>query len=78
MLPMDTARLVERVAPWVEAVRLGPMTEKARIARTYHQVGRPEAMTEAWEERTFEALRAGFEARGVPVNPAFEPWNLFR
>jgi DNA repair photolyase len=78
MLPMDTARLVERVAPWVEAVRLGPMTEKARIARTYHAIGRPEAMTERWEHATFEALCEGFTRRSVPVNPAFEPWNLFR
>lgn len=78
MLPMNVTRLVEAVAPWVEAVRVGPMTEKARIARAYHQIGRPEAMTEAWERATFEALREGFGRRGVPVNPAFEPWNLFR
>ena len=78
MLPMNTARLVERVAPWVEAVRIGPMTEKARIARTYHAIGRPEAMTERWERETFDALSGGFARHGVPVNPTFEPWNLFR
>ena len=39
---------------------------------------RHEAMTERWERETFDALSEGFARRGVPVNPAFEPWNLFR
>ncbi len=78
MLPMSPARLVELLAPWVEVVRVGPMSEKPFIAHAYHRAGRPEALTEAWERATFEALRDGFAARGVPVNPSFEPWGSFR
>lgn len=78
MLPMDVHALVEAVAPWVEAVRLGPMAEKGHIAPLYAQGGFPEALTEAWERDTAERLTAGFARHGVPVNPTTEPWTLFR
>jgi hypothetical protein len=78
MLPMNAAALVEAVAPWVEAVRLGPMAEKAHIAPTYARAGFPEALGDAWEQDVAGALRAGFAAHGVPVNPTTEPWNSFR
>ena len=67
MLPMDPAALVERLAPWVLAVRVAPMYEKPRAAALYRALGREDAATEAWERSTFEALRRGFAARGVPV-----------
>ena len=67
MLPMDPAALVEALAPWVHAVRVAPMYEKGRSASIYREIGREEAATEAWELRTFEALREGFRARSVPV-----------
>jgi len=67
MLPMDPAALVEALAPWVHAVRIAPMYEKGRSASIYREIGREEAATEAWELRTFEALREGFRARSVPV-----------
>ena len=78
MLPMHVDALVESVAPWVEAVRLGPMTEKGRVADTYARAGFPEALTEAWEQDTAGRLTAGFARHGVPVNPRTEPWNRFR
>lgn len=67
MLPMDPARLVEAVAPFVHAVRIAPMYEKPRSAPLYRAVGREDAATDAWERATFEELRVAFEARGLPV-----------
>lgn len=67
MLPMEPEALVEALAPWVHAVRIAPMYEKGRSASLYQTIGREEAAGEAWELRTFEALRAGFRARGIPV-----------
>lgn len=78
MLPMNVEALVEAVAPWVEAVRLGPMTEKAHIAPAYARAGFSEALGDAWEQEVAGALRAGFSRHGVPVNPTTEPWSLFR
>lgn len=67
MLPMDPEKLVEKVAPWVHAVRVAPMYEKGRSTTLYESIGRPEAATEEWELATFERLKAGFAAKGVPV-----------
>lgn len=67
MLPMDPLRLVEAVAPFVHAVRIAPMYEKDRAAPLYRAVDRVDASTDTWERATFEQLRAGFEARGLPV-----------
>lgn len=78
MLPMNAAALVEAVAPWVEAVRLGPMAEKAHIAPAYARAGFAEALGDAWEQDVAGALREGFARHGVPVNPTTEPWSLFR
>lgn len=69
MLPMDPARLIDALAPLVQAVRIGPLFEKERVAADYRRLGRAEALEETWERATFERLRAGFEARGVLVNP---------
>jgi len=77
MLPLDPGRLVDLVAPWAEAVRIGPLFEKHRVRAIYERLGRTEALDDAWERSTFAELSARFEARGVPVNPAFEPWSLF-
>jgi DNA repair photolyase len=77
MLPLDPARLVELLAPWAQAVRIGPLFEKPRVRAIYERLGRTEALDDAWERATFGDLRARFEARGVPVNPTFAPWSLF-
>lgn len=78
MLPMNVARLVEAVAPWVEAVRLGPMAEREYIAPTYARGGFSEALTDAWAQDTARQLTDGFRRHGVAVNPRTEPWSLFR
>jgi len=67
MLPMDPEKLVEKVAPWVHAVRVAPMYEKGRSTTLYESIGRPEAATEEWELATFERLKDGFGKRGIPV-----------
>lgn len=67
MLPMDPAALVDALAPWVYAVRIAPMYEKPRSAALYRAIGREDAADEAWELATFERLKAGFAARGVPL-----------
>jgi DNA repair photolyase len=77
MLPLDPARTVELIAPWAQAVRIGPLFEKHRIADSFARLGRTDALDERWERDTFEDLRARFEARGVPVNPTTEPWSSF-
>jgi hypothetical protein len=66
---------VELIAPWAQAVRIGPLFEKHRVADSFARIGRLEAMDERWERETFEELRARFEAEGVPVNPTFAPWG---
>lgn len=77
MLPLDPARLVERVAPWARAVRIGPLFEKQRVRAVYERLGRTEALGEAWERATFAELRERFEKEGVLVNPSFAPWHVF-
>ncbi len=66
VLPMIPERLVELVAPYVRAVRIDRMYELARVRPLYEAAGRPDAMTDAFFERTEARLRALFAARGVP------------
>lgn len=69
MLPMDPARLVALTAPHAHVARLDRMHDLDRAAHLYHSAGCPEAMTDAFFARTEAALRAGYEARGVRVDP---------
>jgi DNA repair photolyase len=76
MLPLDPDRMAARLAPVVEAVRIGPLYEKPRIAQRLTVLGREDILEESWERATFEALRERLEARGVIVNGREEPWSL--
>jgi len=78
MLPLDPVRLIDAVAPYVKAVRLGPLFEKQRIADVHARLGRTDCLDEAWERRMFETLKVGFEARGVAVNPVGPEWRFLR
>ncbi len=69
MLPMDPARLVELTAPHAHVARVDRMYDLERSADLYRSAGRPEAMTDEFFARTGESLRAGFESRGVRVDP---------
>lgn len=75
MLPLDPERLVASLAPWVSAVRLGPLVEKERIRAIHERLGRHEELGDDWERSTFERLKSGFEARGVQVNPEGPEWR---
>ncbi len=76
MLPMTPERLAEKLAPHVDAVRIGPLYEKLRVAKALATVGRREFLDEAWERATYEALKRALEARGVPVNPEGPAWSF--
>ena len=76
MLPMDPERLVELLAPHVNAVVIGPLQERERAAPLYRQAGFAECLDPAWDLAQFNRLAAGFAAQGIPVNSNAEPWRL--
>lgn len=65
VLPMDVERLVERLAPYVRAVRIDRMYEIARVRHLYENAGMLDAATDEFFDRTSAALRTAFSARGV-------------
>lgn len=65
MLPMNVARLVERLAPIVGVVRVDRMHRIERARALYERAGCPEAAEDAFFDRTAAELRAAFAARGV-------------
>lgn len=65
VLPMNVARFVDRVAPYVRLVRIDRMYRPERWQGLYDAVGCPDGGTEAFYARTAAALREGFAARGV-------------
>ena len=68
VLPMDVARLVARVAPFVRAVRIDRMHAVSRARHLYVRAGRLDAMDDAFAASLEQELRAGFAARGVRVD----------
>lgn len=78
MLPGSPERLVALLAPIVHAIRIGPLFEKPRALPIFERIGRLDAAEESWELGTFARLKAGFEARGVPVNPTGHEWSFLR
>lgn len=67
MLPMDPARLVALTAPHARVARVDRMYDLDRAKGLYTDF--PDAMTDEFFARTGAALRAGFEAHGVVVDP---------
>ncbi|MBZ0120904.1 MAG: radical SAM protein, partial [Sandaracinaceae bacterium] len=67
-LPMNEARLVERVAPFVHAARIDRMHERSRVRHLYERAGRLDAMSDAFAERTARRLRAGLDRHGIAVD----------
>jgi DNA repair photolyase len=65
VLPMDAARLVGLMAPWIRAVRIDRMHFPERVRHLYEGIGREDAATEGFFDRTVAELTRGFEARGV-------------
>jgi DNA repair photolyase len=67
-LPMDAARLVAEVAPFVRAVRVDRMHAVERARPLYERAGRRDAMTDGFADALVRELTAGFAARGVRVD----------
>lgn len=65
VLPMNAARFVERVSPFVRAVRIDRMHDLSRSRHLYEAAGIAWAAEDAFFERTIGELRRGFAARGV-------------
>lgn len=68
MLPMDVERMVARMAPVVRAVRIDRMHEMERMWPVYAKAGLEEAASDAFFERTGDALRDGFRRHGVVID----------
>ena len=68
VLPMDPSRLVELIAPHVDAVRLDRMHETARALPLYERAGRLDAADPRFAEGTLARLHAGFTAAAVPID----------
>ncbi len=68
MLPMNPARLVDRMAPLVRSVRIDRMHVLHRTRALYDEAGMPEAAAPGFFERTQEELERGFRARGVSLD----------
>lgn len=68
VLPMDPSRLVELIAPHVDAVRLDRMHETARALPLYERAGCLDAASPGFAEDTLARLHAGFSAAGVPID----------
>ncbi|MCC6645968.1 MAG: radical SAM protein [Polyangiaceae bacterium] len=68
VLPMNPARLVEQIAPYVRAVRIDRMHARARSRHLYERAGRLDAMSDEFAAATEAALRDGFRAKGVAVD----------
>ena len=50
--------------------------EKPRARAIFERLGRTDCLDESWERATFERLKAGFEAKGVPVNSDDPKWSF--
>jgi DNA repair photolyase len=69
ILPMNADRLVERLAPYVCAVRLDKLYFGDRVMEVYRRHGLEPFASESYAEATMEQLARAFEARGVRVDP---------
>jgi hypothetical protein len=53
------------MAPWIRAVRIDRMHFPERVRHLYEAIGREDAATEGFFERTAAELKQGFAAHGV-------------
>lgn len=68
VLPMNPEILVEKVAPFVGAVRLDKMYVGDRVKHLYQEHGLMECATDEFAEATIQRLARGFRSRGVLVD----------
>jgi DNA repair photolyase len=68
VLPMNPDRLVEKMAPYICAVRIDRMHRMDRALALYEAAGHPEAATDEWFNQMMTTLRQGFSERGVSID----------
>jgi len=68
ILPMNVARLVDKIAPFVSAVRIDRMHEMRKALPLYQAAGRLDAARDSFFVETESALREAFSRRGIPVD----------
>jgi len=68
MLPMDVDALVERIGPFVKAVRIDRMQFPERIRHLYQRHGIEYALDDGWATDMQERLADRFRRHGVPVD----------
>lgn len=68
VLPMNVNRLVEKVAPFVRAVRLDRMYNGERVQHLYDEHGLGQYATEEFADATIRRLAQAFRLRGVKVD----------
>jgi DNA repair photolyase len=71
LLPMDPARFVELVGDAAGEVLVDRLNYPAKVVSIYRRAGLERYLEDGWFEQTAEALRAGFERRGVEVQVLF-------
>jgi len=72
VLPMNVDRLVDKVAPFVQVVRLDRMYMGDRVQHLYDENQLSAFATEAYADETIQRLTLAFRARGVAVDPLNE------
>lgn len=77
MLPMDVPALVDRMAPFVRAVRIDRMYFGHHVRQLYREHGLEHACTDAFFQQTGEELRTAFARRGVRVDEMDDLEPLF-
>jgi hypothetical protein len=65
---MDVGRLVEKVAPFVQVVRLDRMYLGERVRHLYEEHGLEAFATETYADETIDRLTHAFRERGVAVD----------
>jgi DNA repair photolyase len=78
MLPLNPARLYELIAPYAGEVMLDPLNYRRRISQVYRRQGWDYYLTDAYAQKTREALGRLFQGRvcqagpddGLPDGPA--------
>jgi DNA repair photolyase len=71
LLPQDPARYVEAVAGAAGEVLVDRLNHSDHVRAVYRRHGLADFLEEGWFEATAEALRSGFQTRGVPVRVLF-------
>ncbi|MEB2312753.1 MAG: radical SAM protein [Sorangiineae bacterium] len=68
ILPMNVEHLIDRVAPWVDAVRIDRLHFRDRARELFRRSGLDYALDDAFFDQTEARLREGFRSHGVRID----------